>query len=154
MRHQGSAHPAAGGTARGHDNGPRYRGARSHDHTRAGREEALSVFAYRDGELHAEDVPLSAIAAQFGTPCYVYSRAAIAAAYRDYSAGFADLPHLVCYAMKANSNLAVLKLLADLGSGFDIVSIGELARVLAVGGDPAKVSFPASARRRPKWPMR
>jgi diaminopimelate decarboxylase len=101
----------------------------------------LSVFAYRDGELHAEDVPLSAIAAQFGTPCYVYSRAAIAGAYRDYSAGFADMPHLVCYAMKANSNLAVLKLLADLGSGFDIVSGGELERVLAVGGDPAKVVF-------------
>ena len=101
----------------------------------------MSVFAYRDGELHAEDVPLSAIAAQFGTPCYVYSRAAITAAFRDYNAGFADLPHLVCYAMKANSNLAVLKLLADLGSGFDIVSSGELARVLAVGGDPAKVVF-------------
>jgi len=101
----------------------------------------LSVFAYRDGELHAEGVPLSAVAAQFGTPCYVYSRAAITAAWREYDAGFAGLPHLVCYAMKANSNLAVLKLLADLGSGFDIVSLGELARVLAVGGDPAKVVF-------------
>ncbi len=101
----------------------------------------MSAFAYRDGELHAEGVPLSAIAAEFGTPSYVYSRAAITAAWRDFDAGFAGIPHLVCYAMKANSNLAVLKLLSDLGSGFDIVSGGELARVLAVGGDPAKVVF-------------
>ena len=101
----------------------------------------MNGFTYRDGELHAEGVPLSRIAAEFGTPTYVYSRAAIAAAFRDYDAAFADLPHLVCYAMKANSNLAILKLLADLGSGFDIVSGGEFARVLAIGGDPAKVVF-------------
>ncbi|MEO8508611.1 MAG: diaminopimelate decarboxylase [Betaproteobacteria bacterium] len=101
----------------------------------------MSAFAYRDGELHAEGVPLSAIAERCGTPCYVYSRAALEAAYREYDAAFAGIPHLVCYAMKANSNLAVLNLFARLGSGFDIVSGGELARVLAAGGDPAKVVF-------------
>ncbi|MEP7328820.1 MAG: diaminopimelate decarboxylase [Betaproteobacteria bacterium] len=101
----------------------------------------MTAFVFRNGELHAEGVSLAKIAADFGTPCYVYSRAAITAAFRDYDSAFAGVPHLVCYAMKANSNLAVLKLLADLGSGFDIVSGGELARVLAAGGDPAKVVF-------------
>ncbi len=101
----------------------------------------MSAFAYRNGELHAEDVPLSAIAAQFGTPAYVYSRAALEGAFRDYTDAFAGARHLVCYALKANSNLAVLNLFARLGSGFDIVSGGELARVLAAGGDPAKVVF-------------
>ncbi len=82
-----------------------------------------------------------AIAERFGTPCYVYSRAALEASYREYDAALAARPHLVCYALKANSNLAILDLLARLGSGFDIVSGGELARVLAAGGDPAKVVF-------------
>ncbi len=101
----------------------------------------MSAFAYRNGELHAENVPLSAIAAEFGTPCYVYSRAAIEGAFSDYTDAFAGTRHLICYALKANSNLAVLNLFARLGSGFDIVSGGELARVLAAGGDPAKVVF-------------
>jgi diaminopimelate decarboxylase len=101
----------------------------------------MSMFAYRDGALHAESVPLAAIAQRYGTPCYVYSRAALEAAYREYDAAFADVAHLVCYAMKANSNLAVLNLFARLGSGFDIVSGGELARVVAAGGDPGKVVF-------------
>ena len=101
----------------------------------------MTAFQYRNGELHAEGVALSKLATEFGTPCYVYSRASIAAAFVDYDTAFAGLPHLVCYAMKANSNLAILKLLADMGSGFDIVSGGELARVLAVGGDPSKVVF-------------
>jgi diaminopimelate decarboxylase len=101
----------------------------------------VTVFAYRDGELCAERVPLSAIAAKFGTPCYVYSRAALETAWREFDAAFAGIPHLICYAMKANSNLAVLDLYARLGSGFDIVSGGELARVRAAGGDPAKVVF-------------
>jgi len=101
----------------------------------------LSAFAYRDGELHAEGVPLSAIAAKYGTPCYVYSRAALEGAFRDYDTAFAGIDHLVCYALKANSNLAVLDLFARLGSGFDIVSGGELARVLAAGGNPGKVVF-------------
>ncbi len=98
-------------------------------------------FVYRDGELCAEGVALSEIAERFGTPCFVYSRAAITAAWREFDEAFAGIPHLICYAMKANSNLAVLKLLADMGSGFDIVSEGELARVRAAGGDPAKVVF-------------
>jgi len=99
------------------------------------------AFPRVDGELYAEGVPLTAIAERFGTPCYVYSRAAIEDAYRAFAAPFAGIPHLVCYAMKANSNLAVLNLLARLGCGFDIVSGGELARVRAAGGDPAKVVF-------------
>ena len=101
----------------------------------------MSAFAERDGELAAEGVPLADIAARFGTPCFVYSRAAIESAYRAFDDALAGTPHLACYAMKANSNLAVLNLLARLGSGFDIVSGGELARVLAAGGDPAKVVF-------------
>lgn len=106
-----------------------------------GRGDETSTFVYRNGELCAEGVPLSEIAARFGTPCFVYSRAAITATWQEFAEAFAGMPHLVCYAMKANSNLAVLKLLADLGSGFDIVSEGELARVMAAGGDPAKVVF-------------
>jgi diaminopimelate decarboxylase len=101
----------------------------------------LSAFHYRDGELHVENVPLSAVAAKFGTPSYVYSRAALEGAYREYDEAFAGVPHLVCYALKANSNLAILGLFARLGSGFDIVSGGELARVLAAGGDPRKIVF-------------
>ena len=101
----------------------------------------MTAFVHRDGELCAERVPLSEIAARFGTPCYVYSRAALESAWREFDAAFAAIPHLVCYAMKANPNLAVLDLFARLGSGFDIVSGGELARVLAAGGDPAKVVF-------------
>lgn len=101
----------------------------------------MTAFAYHDGELHAERVPLSTIAQRFGTPCYVYSRAALEGAYREFDAALEGLPHLVCYAMKANSNLAVLNLFARLGAGFDIVSGGELARVKAAGGDPAKVVF-------------
>jgi diaminopimelate decarboxylase len=101
----------------------------------------MEAFRLIDGVLHAEDVALPAIAAQHGTPCYVYSRAALEAACRAYTAAFAGTPHLVCYALKANSNLAVLNLFARLGCGFDIVSGGELARVLAAGGDPGKVVF-------------
>ena len=98
-------------------------------------------FDYRDGVLCAEQVSLEDIARRFGTPCYVYSRAAIERAYREYAAELAGRPSLVCYSVKANSNLAVLSVMAKLGAGFDIVSGGELARVLAAGGDPAKVVF-------------
>ena len=101
----------------------------------------MSPFAYRNGALHAEDVPLRAVADLHGTPCYVYSRAALTEAYRDFDAAFAGHAHLICYAVKANANLAILNLFARLGSGFDIVSGGELARVLAAGGDPRKVVF-------------
>lgn len=100
-----------------------------------------SPFVVRGDELHAEGVPLSAIAARFGTPCWVYSRAALTEAYHAYDRALGRHPHLICYAMKANSNLAVLDVLARLGSGFDIVSGGELQRVLAAGGDPRKVVF-------------
>jgi diaminopimelate decarboxylase len=101
----------------------------------------VSHFDYRDHALHAEGVSLTQIAEQFGTPCYVYSRAALTEAYRAFDAAFAGHDHLVCYAVKANSTLAVLNVLARLGSGFDIVSSGELKRVLAAGGDPLKVVF-------------
>jgi diaminopimelate decarboxylase len=107
----------------------------------------LSAFVHRDGELHAEGVPLAAIAHRFGTPCYVYSRAALEANFRDFDGALAGVPHLTCYAMKANSNLAVLDVFARLGSGFDIVSAGELARVLAAGGDPANVVFSGVGKR-------
>jgi diaminopimelate decarboxylase len=101
----------------------------------------VTPFGYRRGELHAEAVPLSRIAEQYGTPCYVYSRAALTAAYRALDSALAARDHLVCYAVKANSNLGILNLLGRLGSGFDIVSGGELERVLAAGGDPGKVVF-------------
>jgi diaminopimelate decarboxylase len=101
----------------------------------------VNFFTERDDTLHVEDVPLTRIAEQFGTPCFVYSRAALTAAYRAYDEGFGNHPHLICYAAKANSNIAVLDVLARLGSGFDIVSGGELKRVLAAGGDPRKVVF-------------
>ena len=101
----------------------------------------MSEFHRRDGVLHAEGVPLPFVAERFGTPCYVYSRAALERAFREFDAAFAAHPHLVCYAVKANSNLAILDLFARLGSGFDIVSGGELKRVVAAGGDPRRVVF-------------
>lgn len=101
----------------------------------------MSAFTYRNRVLHAEAVPLTDIARRFGTPCYVYSRAAIEANYRAFERALAGRGALVCYSVKANSNLAVLALLARLGAGFDIVSGGELARVRAAGGDARKVVF-------------
>jgi len=98
-------------------------------------------FEYRQGALCAEQVPLDDIAQRFGTPCFVYSSAAIEAAYREFSAALQGQEALICYSVKANSNLAVLALLARLGGGFDIVSGGELERVLAAGGAPAKTLF-------------
>ena len=94
-----------------------------------------------DGALHVEGVSLEALAARFGTPLYVYSRAALDSAWQAYADAFANTPHLVCYAVKANSSLALLNLFARLGSGFDIVSGGELARVLAAGGAPDRIVF-------------
>jgi len=101
----------------------------------------MPFFPLRDGRLHAESVPLESVAARFGTPCFVYSRAALESAYRAFVDALDGRDHLVCYALKANSNLAVVALLARLGAGFDIVSGGELARVIAAGGDPGKVVF-------------
>jgi diaminopimelate decarboxylase len=102
---------------------------------------AHPVFAARDGSLHCEGVALEAIAQRFGTPTFVYSRRAIESAYHAYAEALAGRPGIVCYAMKANSNLAILDLLARNGSGFDIVSGGELVRVLAVGADPRRIVF-------------
>jgi diaminopimelate decarboxylase len=98
-------------------------------------------FSYRQDVLFCEDVELSRIAASAGTPCFVYSRHGILSRYRAYDEAFGETPHQVCYAVKANSNLSILRLLAEAGSSFDIVSGGELFRVLKAGGDPKKVVF-------------
>lgn len=99
------------------------------------------MFHYSNQDLYCESVPLADIARQAGTPVYVYSSAAILQNYRAYDEALGDLPHAVCYAVKANSSLAILALLAKAGAGFDIVSGGELFRVMRAGGDPAKVVF-------------
>lgn len=106
----------------------------------------MKQFQYINGEACVEEIPLKNIAEEFGTPCYVYSRQIIEENYLAFDRAFTDdtghnYPHQICYAVKANSNLAVLNILARLGSGFDIVSAGELERVLAAGGDPSKVVF-------------
>ncbi len=106
----------------------------------------MSFFEYRDGELFAEQVSLSSIAQEYGTPCFVYSRSAFETRWRALDQAFGDHPHTICYAVKANSNIAILNLLARLGSGFDIVSEGELRRVLKAGGDPSKVVFSGVAK--------
>ena len=98
------------------------------------------------GRLHAEQVPLEAIAERFGTPTWVYSRAAIEQAWDEFAKATAGRRALVCYAVKANGNLGVLGLLARRGAGFDIVSGGELARVLAAGGDPARIVFSGAGK--------
>ncbi|WP_312256781.1 diaminopimelate decarboxylase [Stutzerimonas nitrititolerans] len=101
----------------------------------------MEAFSYRDGQLFAESVALPALAQRFGTPTYVYSRAHIEAQYRAYADALSGMPHLVCFAVKANSNLGVLNVLARLGAGFDIVSRGELERVLAAGGQSERIVF-------------
>lgn len=101
----------------------------------------MDHFQLRDGVLHCEEVPLGELAAQVGTPAYVYSRATLTRHYHAFRAALEGTPHQVCFAVKANSSLAVLNVLARLGSGFDIVSGGELERVLRAGGDPAHVVF-------------
>ncbi len=107
----------------------------------------MDAFTFKNGELFAEDVALSAVADQYDTPCYVYSRSAIESSWQAYDHALAPHDHLICYAVKANSNLAVINLMARLGSGFDIVSVGELERVIKAGGDPAKVVFAGVAKR-------
>ncbi len=101
----------------------------------------MHFFCYRDGTLHCEEVDLARIAEEFGTPAYVYSAGTILDHYSRLDAALASIDHLICYAVKANSNRAILKLLADAGAGFDIVSGGELFRVLAAGGDSTKCTF-------------
>jgi diaminopimelate decarboxylase len=107
----------------------------------------MDHFSYDAGQLRAEQVALEAIAERYGTPCYVYSRATLTRHWQAFDRALGSRPHLVCFAVKANSNLAVLNLLARLGAGFDIVSVGELERVLAAGGDPAKVIFSGVGKR-------
>lgn len=106
----------------------------------------MSFFKYHDGQLCAEQASLTSIANTFGTPCYVYSRAAFESQWTELDSAFGEHPHTICYAVKANSNIAILNLLARLGSGFDIVSEGELRRVLKAGGDPSKVVFSGVAK--------
>jgi len=101
----------------------------------------VNYFHKKSGELHAEDTPLSEVADQFDTPAYVYSKTALIAAFNNFEAGLSNFSHLICFAVKANPNLAILNLFASIGAGFDIVSGGELARVIAAGGDPSKIVF-------------
>jgi len=107
----------------------------------------MSFLERKGGALHLDGVPLADVAERFGTPCYVYSRGAIEAQFRAFDEGLAGVEHLVCYAVKAGSNLAILDALARLGAGFDIVSGGELARVLAAGGEAAKTLFSGVGKR-------
>ena len=108
----------------------------------------MDYFNYRDGRLWAEDIDIAAHIGHWGTPCYLYSRATLERHWHAFDTALSSHPHLVCYAVKANSNLAVLNLLARLGSGFDIVSVGELERVLAAGGEAAKTVFSGVGKRR------
>lgn len=101
----------------------------------------MSCLHYHDNELYIEKVSLKQVAAKHGTPTYVYSRAAIEANWRMFDDAFSAIPHHICYAVKANSNINILRLLANLNSGFDIVSLGELERVIAAGGNPKKIVF-------------
>ena len=111
-----------------------------------GNKTQMSDFDYHGDELFTEELALTAIAERYGTPSYVYSRAALEANFKAYTTALEGMDHLVCYAVKANSNLAVLGVLAGLGAGFDIVSGGELERVVAAGGDPGKVVFSGVAK--------
>jgi diaminopimelate decarboxylase len=101
----------------------------------------MDYFTYKNQQLCAEEVPVADIAEQYGTPVYIYSQATLERHWHAFDDGLGDYPHLICYAVKANSNLAVLQVMARLGSGFDIVSVGELERVLAAGGEASKVVF-------------
>ena len=107
----------------------------------------MDYFNYRDNKLFAEDVAVDEIVAQYGSPCYIYSRATFEKHWNAFDQAFGDHPHLICYAVKANSNIAILNILARLGSGFDIVSLGELERVLAAGGNPEKIVFSGVGKR-------
>ncbi|MBI3562342.1 MAG: diaminopimelate decarboxylase [Gammaproteobacteria bacterium] len=107
----------------------------------------MDYFSYRKNQLYAEETPLADLARRFGTPTYIYSRAALQSAWHGFDNALSKTDHLICYSVKANSNLGVLDVLARLGSGFDIVSAGELERVIAAGGDPHKVVFSGVGKR-------
>ena len=108
----------------------------------------MDYFNYREQQLFAEDVAVTDIVEQYGSPCYIYSKATLERHWHAFNQAFGSHPHLICYAVKANSNIAILNLLARLGSGFDIVSIGELERVKAAGGDPKKIVFSGVGKRK------
>lgn len=107
----------------------------------------MDYFEYRQNKLFAEQLAVDQVVAKFGTPCYLYSRATLERHWFAFDRAFADHPHLICYAVKANSNIAILNVLAKLGSGFDIVSIGEMERVLGAGGRPDKIVFSGVGKR-------
>ncbi|WKJ90857.1 diaminopimelate decarboxylase [Methylomonas montana] len=107
----------------------------------------MDFFNYRQHVLFAEGIPVDQIAASYGTPCYIYSRATLERHWQAFDQSFGERPHLICYAVKANSNIAILNVLARLGSGFDIVSVGEMRRVLAAGGSPDKIVFSGVGKR-------
>lgn len=107
----------------------------------------MDYFNYRNGELFAEDIAVQDIVYKYGSPCYIYSRATLERHWKAFDQAFGEHAHLICYAVKANSNIAILNLLARLGSGFDIVSLGELERVLKAGGDPKKIVFSGVGKR-------
>jgi len=107
----------------------------------------MDYFNYRNNELFAEDVAVQDIIYKYGSPCYIYSRATLERHWKAFELAFGDHPHLICYAVKANSNIALLNLLARLGSGFDIVSLGELKRVIQASGDPKKIVFSGVGKR-------
>ncbi|MBV1951842.1 MAG: diaminopimelate decarboxylase [Cycloclasticus sp.] len=107
----------------------------------------MDYFQYRNGQLYVEDLAVEAVVKQFSTPSYIYSRATLERHWKAFDQAFGSKPHLICYAVKANSNIAVLNVLAQLGSGFDIVSVGELERVLKAGGSPQKIVFSGVGKR-------
>jgi diaminopimelate decarboxylase len=107
----------------------------------------MDYFNYRNDELYVEEIPVQDLVYKYGSPCYIYSRATLERHWQAFDRAFGDHRHLICYAVKANSNIALLNLLARLGSGFDIVSAGELQRVLAAGGDPDKIVFSGVGKR-------
>ena len=110
----------------------------------------MDFFQYQHHQLMAENLPVKQLAEQFGTPLYIYSKATLERHWHAFDKAFSEHPHLVCYAVKSNPNIAILNVMAKLGSGFDIVSQGELERVLAAGGDPAKVVFSGVAKSEPE----
>ncbi len=108
----------------------------------------MDYFNYRGQQLFAEDVAIAKIVEEYGSPCYIYSKATLTRHWQEFDQAFGSYPHLICYAVKANSNIAILNLLAGLGSGFDIVSIGELERVITAKGDPKKIVFSGVGKRK------
>ena len=119
-----------------------------HRHQVLPKSNSLNTFSFQNNILHAESVSVTDLMEAYGSPLYIYSRAEIEDNWREFDQAFGSHPHLICYAVKANSTLAVLNVLAKIGSGFDIVSIGELQRVIAAGGDPAKCVFSGVAKTR------